>query len=445
MKSFILTLLLLMSWPSWGQTGGVRPFSLLEENPGYWYQDSLPWLTSLPATQVQVWPSSQGTSLSYRLLLRGYPISPTRTWALEGVRTRLLGWGTWKSWTEANARTGIRRSRERGELVPTIYLPLNMPGLIGDAIGTGGQLDISGHQTISVSGVSHIYPNRVNVEGASSSLFPDLKMEQQLRVRLDGTIGEKINVSVDHDSERQIGADYSVSLGYQGDDDEIIKSIELGDVNLAITGPEFISYSIPHEGLFGAKLLGQAGPLDITVIASKEGSSTESSDFVGQSSLVTDSILDIRPANNYFFRAFPDTVASPGINPTTIRVFIDDGDVSNNLETGAVEGSWFVPTGSGGMLTRSDRWWDELTPGIDGDFVLVDSGRTIRFLSPVNSNYEVGVTFVTVNGDTIGSAPSGGPYELKAIKQSNPLPESPETYPTWPTRCETITSWAPTI
>lgn len=431
MKSFIFTLLVLISWPSQGQIGGVRPFSLLEENPGYWYQDSLPWLTSLPSTQVQVWPSIDGTSLSYRLLLRGYPISPTRTWALEGVRTRLLGWGTWKSWTEANARTGIRRSRERGELVPTIYLPLNMPGLIGDAIGTGGQLDISGHQTISVSGVSHIYPNRVNVEGSSSSLFPDLKMEQQLRVRLDGTIGEKINVSVDHDSERQMGADYSVSLGYQGDDDEIIQSIELGDVNLAITGPEFISYSIPHEGLFGAKLLAQAGPLDITVIASKEGSSTESSDFVGQSSMVTDSILDIRPANNYFFRAFPDTVAAPAIIPSTIRIFIDDGDASNNLETGAVEGSWFVPTGSGGMLTQPDRWWDEVFYGFEEDFVLVDSGRTIRFMSPVNSNHEVGVTFVTVNGDTIGSAPSGGPYELKAIKQSNPLPESPETYPTW--------------
>ncbi|MEA3266808.1 MAG: hypothetical protein U9P42_07685, partial [Candidatus Fermentibacteria bacterium] len=407
---------------------GLRSYTLIDENPSYWYQDSLPWLVSLPAAQIQVWSSLVGEGLSYRLTYRGYPLATSRTWSLDAVRSRLIGWSTWKEWTEANARNGIRNSDTRGNLVPTIYLPLSMPGLIGDAIGTGGQLDISGHQTISISGVSHIYPNRVNVEGASTSLFPDLKMEQDLRIRLDGTIGEKIHVAVDHDSQRQIGSDYSVSLSYDGDDDEIIQSIELGDVNLSITGPEFISYSIPHQGLFGAKLIAQAGPFDITAIASKEGSSTETSDFVGQASLVNDSILDIRPANNYFFRAFPDTVAAPYMNPLDIRIFIDDGDATNNVETGAIQGNWFVPMGSGGLLEGSG-WWDELTAGIEGDFVLVDSGRTIRFLSPVNDNYSIAVALVTMDGDTVGTA--GDTYNLKMIKQSNPLPESPESYPTW--------------
>ena len=430
MKNVLILLLLITTMSLADSVGGVRSFSLLDENPGYWYQDSIPWLVSLPVTQVQVWSSLDGEGLSFRLFYNGYPIAPARTWTMNGVRSRLIGWGTWKQWTEINANSGIRNSGTRGQLVPTIYLPLSMPGLLGDAIGTGGQLDISGHQTISVSGVSHIYPNRVNVIGESSSLFPDLKMEQELVVRLDGTIGEKIHVAVDHDSGRQLGSDYSVSLSYDGDDDEIVQSIELGDVNLAITGPEFISYSIPHEGLFGAKLIAQAGPFDFTAIASKEGSSTESSDFVGQASLVTDSILDIYPANNYFFRAWPDTVESPFLDVNNIRVFINDGIASNNVETGAIEGTWFVPTGSGGEKTGSG-WWDELTPGIEGDFVLVDSGRTIRFLSPVNDNYDVAVALVTLAGDSVGSAPDGGPYNLKMIKQSNPLPDSPEEYPTW--------------
>ncbi|PIE53068.1 hypothetical protein CSA37_02925 [Candidatus Fermentibacteria bacterium] len=422
MKTVTLLLLLIVSLSAADKLGGVRSFSLLEDNPGIWYQDSLPWLLSLPNTQVEVWSSLNGDALSFRLNYRGIPITSTRTWTMTGVRNRLVGWGRWKEWTEANARNGIRNSGSRGQLVPTIYLPLSMPGILGDAIGTGGQLDISGHQTISLSGVSHIYPNRVNVEGESSSLFPDLKMEQQLRVRLDGTIGEKIHVAVDHDSQRQIGSDYSVSLSYDGEEEEIIQSIELGDVNLSITGPEFISYSIPHQGLFGAKLLAQAGPFDFTAIASKEGSSTESSDFVGQASLVTDSILDIHPANNYFFRPWPDSVAAPAI--ASIEVFIDDGDATNNLETGAIQGSCFVPTPSGDLVAE-EKWWDILTPGIDGDYVLVDSGRTIRFLTPVNDTYDVAVALVTVNGDTVGTAPPGGPYNLKWIKQSNPLPSDP--------------------
>ena len=409
-----------------GAVGGLRNFTLIDDHPGYWYQDSLPWLVTLPSTQVEVWSSLMGDGISYRLMYRGYPVATSRTWTLSGVRSRLIGWSTWKEWTEANARGGIRSGSTRGQLVPTIYLPLNMSGVIGDAIGTGGQLDISGHQTISVSGVSHIYPNRVNVEGSSTSLFPDLKMEQDLRIRLDGTIGEKIHVAVDHDSQRQIGSDYSVSISYDGDDDEIIQSIELGDVNLSITGPEFISYSIPHQGLFGAKLIAQAGPFDITAIASKEGSSTESSDFVGQASLVNDSILDISPANNYFFRAFPDTVTAPYMQPDSnhTRIFIDDGIGSNNVETGAVEGSCFIPQVSGGDLVEYG-WWDELTPGIDGDFVLVDSSRTIRFLRPVNDTYRIAVALVTMAGDTVGTAPKDGPYNLKLIKETNPFPDDP--------------------
>ena len=414
----LVAVILLLSIQAFA-TGGVQSFSLIDDHPGHWYSDSLPWLVGLPATQVQVWSSLFGDGISYRLMYRGYPLATSRTWSLAGVRSRLIGWSTWKEWTEANARSGIRNSSTSGQLVPTIYLPLNMPSAISNAIGTGGQLDISGHQTISLSGVSHIYPNRVDVEGSSSSLFPDLKMEQQLVVRLDGTIGEKIHVGVDHDSERQIGSDYSVSMSYDGDDDEIIQAIELGDVNLSITGPEFISYSIPHEGLFGAKLLAQAGPFDITAIASKEGSSTESSDFVGQASLVNDSILDIYPANNYFFRAVPDTVEAPYIDPNNIRVFIDDGIVSNNLETGAVEGTWFIPEPDGTELTGSG-WWDELNPGIEEDFVLVDSGRTIKFNSPINDNYTIAVALVTLDGDSMGTAPTGGPYNLKMIKQSKP-------------------------
>ena len=420
-RILIVSLLLLVASQA-GAVGGLRSFPLIVENPGYWYQDSLPWLLSLPSTQVEVWSSLMGNGISYRLMYKGYPIATSRTWLLSGVRSRLIGWSTWKEWTETNARDGIRNSETRGNLVPTIYLPLNMPGILGDAIGTGGQLDISGHQTISLSGVSHIYPNRVNVEGGSTSLFPDLKMEQDLRIRLDGTIGEKIHVAVDHDSQRQIGSDYSVSLSYDGDDEEIIQSIELGDVNLSITGPEFISYSIPHQGLFGAKLIAQAGPFDITAIASKEGSSTESSDFVGQASLVNDSILDIRPANNYFFRVFPDTAYAPQMNPDSIRVFIDDGDVTNNVETGAVQGSWFMPDPGGGEETGENGWWDKLNGGIEGDFVLVDSNRTIRFLSPVNDTYRIAVALV-VDGVEIGTAPDDGPYNLKLIKEVNPYPD----------------------
>ena len=359
--------------------------------------------------------------VSWRLFHGSVPVSTQGCFPLDELNRRSLQWTLRDTWMSMNRNHCLRGSRDQGSLIPTIYLPVEMPPILAGAIGEGGQIDISGYQKITLSGITHYRPNAVETEGQSQSLFPDLKMEQELQVQLDGTIGEKVHVNVDHDSRRSFGPQSTLSLRYVGYEDEIIQSIEMGDVSLSINGPEFVSYSIPHQGLFGAKILAQVGPVEITTIASRESGSTESSEFVGQATMVEDSILDIHPADNYFFYTLPDSLVQPQI--TSIRVFQDDLDGTNNQETGAVEGAWFIE-GTGETGTGN---WDELQPGLDLDYVLVDSARTLRFNSPVNNNYLIAVWMVTAAGDTIGNATAGSDWNLKLIKQSNPLPD----YSTW--------------
>ena len=401
---------------------GVRPPALLPEYP---FDYGPPPLLQLytPATKIDLRPSLMRGFLSWRMYLGSVPVGTSRAATTQSLVDRLLSLSTTRTWRRSNATGAIRTSREAGSLVPTIYLPLDMPPIIARTIGTGGQLDISGHQRISLSGVTHYRPNAIQTEGTSQSLFPDLKMEQQLQVQMNGTIGEKIHVDVDHDSQRQLQPESRIKLAYEGWPDEIVQSVEMGDVSLAITGPEFVSYSIPHEGLFGAKMLAQAGPVDFTTIASKEASSTESAEFVGQATMVADTILDIYPADNYFFRPCPDTVPPPLI--TNIRIFTDDMDASDNDETGALQGGWFLADGD----STGTGFWDELIAGPDQDFVLADSLHTIQLNSPLNDNYMMAIWMVTAAGDTIGHVPAsqGDTLDLLLIKQSNPLP----SYPTW--------------
>ena len=403
---------------------GVRPPDLRMGDPFEFHDGEIPRLYDDPGFSTLVSPSLLRGFLTWRISYAGIPVSTVRTTADSDLFERILAWSSIEVWRDCNRDNCIRETREEGSLLPTIYLPLDMPPILARTIGEGGQLDISGHQKITLSGISHIRPNEITTEGRSRSLFPDLKMEQELQVHLEGTIGEKIHVDVDHDSQRSMGPQNSVSIAYDGYDDEIIQSIEVGDISLSITGPEFVSYSIPHQGLFGAKILAQIGPVEITAIASKEASSTESADFVGQATAVTDTILDIRPAGNYFFLTRPDTVSQPTI--ASIRIFQDDLDATNNAETGAVQGDWWVPDAGGDTLSGSG-FWDELLPGPDQNFVLVDS-IVIRLLAPINDNYMLAIWMVTVSGDTIGSVPVGGPYDLKLVKNSNPL----VTDPTWP-------------
>lgn len=372
-------------------------------------------------TVISLRPSLMRGLLSWRLYWGGIPVGSLRSASSALLADRLLASSLTRDWRAATSSGCIRSSRDAGSLVPTIYLPLDMPPILARTIGEGGQLDISGSQRITLSGITHYRPNMIQTEGGNPSLFPDLKMEQQLQVQLNGTIGEKIHVDVDHDSEREMQPENRIRLAYEGWEDEVVQSIEVGDVSLAITGPEFVSYSIPHEGLFGAKILAQAGPVDITTIVSKEASSTESADFVGQATMVTDSILDIYPADNYFFRTCPDTVQPPVIND--IRIFVDNMDATDNDETGALEGQWFTGSGDPGSGTG---WWDEMLPGPDEDFILTDDSTTIQFNTPVNDNYMVAIWMVTASGDTVGSAPPGS-MNLLLIKESNPLP----SYATW--------------
>lgn len=406
---------LLISFAARGS--GVSPPWLPSVDPFSFYQDTLPRLYSLPGASVRVTPAFSGRAISYRLYYMNRPISGSRLLMLSDAGTRITELSTWKKWLLTNSASAVRARRHSGRLVPTIYLPVALPPGIAGVIGEGGKLDITGHQRISISGVSHIRPNQVNVEGVSQSLFPDLKMEQELVLNLDGTIGEKINVQVDHDTRRTMEPDYNVRLRYTGFDDEIIRSIQMGDVNLSITGPEFVSYSIPSQGLFGAKVEAQVGPLEITTIASKQASSTESADFVGQATMVTDTILDIRPANNYFFGLVPDTMPAPTI--LSIRVFRDDG-IQDPLN---IPASWFVPAPGGGFLTGEGNW-EELQAGAGMDYVLDDSARVIRFLTPVNANHMIGVWAVTAAGDTIGTF-NDQERNLLLIKNSNPTVNDP--------------------
>ena len=399
---------------------GVDPPALLPDYPYEVLDRETRDLYPELGRNVRLRPSVLPDLLTWRLYFMGFPISPARAGELDALYGRQLGWSLREVWRSTNARSYVRRARDEGSLLPTIYLPLNMPDAVERAIGEGGQLNISGHQKITLSGITHYQPNRPELEGESQSLFPDLKMEQELRIKLDGTIGDKINVSVDHDSERDLQPENTLRISYDGYDDEVIQSVELGDVSLSITGPEFISYSIPHQGLFGAKVEAQVGPVQITTIGSKEASSTESAQFVGQATLYSDSIMDIHPAENYFFVTEPDTAAQPVI--TSIRVFQDDLDGTNNAETGAVDGTCFL----GDSMIADNCAWDELLIGQEEDFVLEDS-TYIRFTSPVPEYYRVAVWYVTAAGDTVGTVPVGGPYDLKLIKNS----QRTVSDPTW--------------
>ncbi|HET9886724.1 MAG TPA: hypothetical protein VFR10_04365, partial [bacterium] len=107
-----------------------------------------------------------------------------------------------------------------------IDIPVEFPNAVADVIGQGARLNLTGSERITFSGTSNIIDGGPTFESQNNSAFPDLDMKQQLRVNLDGTIGRKIHVLLNHDSEAQTELTNKIQLRYDGDEDEVVQKIE---------------------------------------------------------------------------------------------------------------------------------------------------------------------------------------------------------------------------
>ena len=243
-------------------------------------------------------------------------------------------------WLE-EVKYGLRNRQEvkggGGGLI-SIDMPIPLPKTIERIIGKGEEsnLSVQGSEEITIGGESNWCSNCPYTEGRPrQQKFPDLDMQQKLTVSLKGTIGEKINVEIQHSNRGQgIQSTNRVRVNYRGFDDEIVKLIEMGDTDLMLSGAQLVSYSGAAKGLFGVKGMAQVGPVDLTVIASKEESETASGSFSaqgGESSKWTIADYDFISRQFFYF----ETPGSDFTNP--IPTFFTVHPVIGGTENDEIE------------------------------------------------------------------------------------------------------------
>lgn len=137
-------------------------------------------------------------------------------------------------------------------------------------------------------------------EGVTASLLgntrnePDFK--QQVQINVQGTIGDKLTLSADWNTERDFSYENQLKLKYTGYEDEIIQSIEAGNVSLQ-TSP-LVGGS---EALFGIKAQFQMGPFKLTALASQKKGETEEVSLTGGSKSQTFEFRAYDYSKNHYF------------------------------------------------------------------------------------------------------------------------------------------------
>ena len=107
-------------------------------------------------------------------------------------------------------------------------------------------LSISGRKVIDFKLSNTIYAEPDSGKGRVNQT--DFELDQQLQVRVKGTVGRKVTVNVDFDDTRDDKRD--ISVVYKGDPDEVLQEAAFGDISISLPSTEFVGYS---KSVFGVR------------------------------------------------------------------------------------------------------------------------------------------------------------------------------------------------
>ncbi len=333
----------------------------------------------------------------------------------------------WESWRESERLELTKEEREKTGGFLQYELPLKMPKFITSIIGEGGPaLRVNGTRRISFSGRSEWTEGEAATATHHPSKFPALKMEQKSRFTITGTIGSKIKVSIDQDSERETDLENRIHLSYQGDEDEIVQNVEAGNTTLSLGGTQFVGYRGHAKGLFGIKAQAKIGHLNLTAITSQEKSSADQASFTAKGAEGESIIYD----KNYLQNTYYWLGLARGDTIRDYKIFVDNGAItSEEIKKKRPGRAYFDPDTSS---TFEEGHFELIDPS-QGEYFVDKNDGWIMFEQALGENYIFGVWYTTTKGDTIGKVSSNqdDTLILKLIKPKSPNPNDPTWVYEW--------------
>src|SRR5262245_29910505 len=329
-----------------------------------------------------------------------------------------------RSRQSVNAVTGASDIGNRPGGGYQFNLPVHLPSFYHGLLGPGGPaINVSGSENVKLSGTSEWSNQQTGLIGQKRSLFPSLDMEQDLDIRLEGQLSDRVKVNLLQNSATQIPLANKIAINYKGDEDDLVQSLDLGNTNLTLPGTQYVSYSGRNEGLFGMKATTRMGPLDFTLLASKQEGKSERASYAGGASSQTQTLNDYDYVRGVYFMLFDPNGPTLDIIENTIRLYLDDG-TSTASRSEVVRSRAVVDPETAqldtlaGPLTPNIRsYFSPLTEGADKDYEILrdiygPNFKVIRLKRPLTDPRQIlGVTYSYRNPVTGLPVPVGGKVE----------------------------------
>ena len=250
---------------------------------------------------------------------------------------------------------------EKKEKEPFNIFDMNFAlGPLEKIFGPGGvQLKTQGSVQISLGIKSNKTDNpSLSLEARRKTYFD---FDQKIQATIAASVGDRLKFNMTYNTDATFDFDSkNIKLAYEGKEDDIIKSIEAGNVSMT-TGSSLISGS---TALFGIKTKMQFGKLTATALVSQQNSESKTVNTKGGTQTTDFTInCDEYDQNRHyflghFFRDNYDTFAaklpyvSSGVNITRIEVWVTNKSGNYNQSRNIVA---FMDLGENKVLAN-DYW-----------------------------------------------------------------------------------------
>ncbi|HKH83930.1 MAG TPA: cell surface protein SprA [Gemmatimonadales bacterium] len=277
--------------------------------------------------------------------------------------------------------------------------------------------------------------------------FKAPRLDNEVNLRSGGTIGSRIHVNVDYDTERDFSTNNNVQVYYQGLEDEIVRRIEVGTVTFQPPQSRFITAAVPANN-FGVNARFEVGSFQFQALAATQKGSqvAERTYTVGQTTSQAQDrqLRDLDFETGRFFWVVDPTTALPGYpnidilnlgnitvaptdRPAQVRVYRyrpPQNQAGNDPNLGGI-------TALGQTVDANQKFgpvrWQLLIQGTD--YYLDPSALWFALATKLDQNDYLAVSYTTAAGTTVGSFPvedrgQGSPDSLRLIVEPQRGPEA---------------------
>lgn len=272
-------------------------------------------------------------------------------------------------------------------------------------------LSISGLKTVKITGTFKKYRNmKANDYRTNEN---DIKIEQTLKVRVEGKIGESVDVNIDYDDAQEEkdkqklsivydGKEKALSKNEYGEDENIIKfDAGFGDIQLSLPGTEFLSYNKQLFGIRGGMQIRKVNlggiklnDFKLNFIASRTKGEPGHMQFNGQNLNHVTNISDINYIKKTYYQITElNGFDTPTIKPYSEKIYVDKLTPYDTYNT-------IIETCTN--VVNGETYQGNFTLFLPGDNYTIDYQKGIvKFKTSINDNYVIMVCYETENGAVI--------------------------------------------